>query len=465
MTEKIKPLWKHQEQSIKFAEACFKRGDPFMDLSDPGTAKTRVELEVFRRRRIKPRGKRAGGCMLILCPRSLMKTAWGNDITKFTPDLTYSICYADKREKYFATEADVYITNVDAVNWLVKQKPAFFARFDTLVIDEFTKFKHHTSGRSRALNKIKKFFKYRSGMSGTPNSNTICDVWHPMYVLDNGRRLGGSFFAFRSAVCQPVQVGPRAEMVRWEDKPGAEELVFGLLADIVIRHDFDTVMTHVPPTDFNPPVDYDLTPAQMKAYKEMESTQMLLIQKSKSVISAINAAAVRTKLLQVASGAVYESPDKYHIIDTGRYELVMDMAEQRKHPLMFFLWRHQKELLIEEAVTRKMRYCVFDGNASDKQREDMECEYQAGFYDIMFAHPETVAHGLTLTRGTSIIWPSPTDNLEWWAQGNRRQRRGTQTERTEVIVVLAKGTCEQRVYERLQAKDARMGNLLDLFTI
>jgi len=434
-----------------------------LDLSDPGTAKTRVQLEIFKKRRIKARGKRAGGCALILCPRSLTKAAWGNDIDKFTPELTYSICHADKREKSFAADVDVYITNVDAVNWLVKQKPAFFKRFDTLIIDEFPKYKHHTSGRSRALSKIKKHFKYRAGMSGTPNSNTICDVWHPMYVFDDGRRLGGSFYGFRSAVCEPEQVGRAAQMVRWRDKDGAEEVVFGLLADITIRHSFDDVMTHVPPTEFCPPLMYDLAPSQMKAYLEMERTQMILLEKQRSVISAINAAAVRTKLLQVASGACYESEDKYHIIDTGRYELVMDLVEQRKHPLVFFLWKHQKEQLILEAKKRKLKYTVFDGSASDDQRADIVKAYQAGFYDVLFAHPESAAHGLTLTRGTSIIWPSPTDNLEWWAQGNKRQRRGEQTQKTEVLVVLANGTCELVVYKNLQNKDARMMNLLDLF--
>lgn len=459
----IKPLWKHQEQSIAFAEKCFGRGDPFVDFSDAGTAKTRVELEVFAARRRK-KGKAKGGCALVVCPRTLMKTAWGNDVEKYTPDISFSVCYTDKRDKHFAVDADIYIVNTDGVNWLLKQKPAFFAKFDTLIIDEITKFKHHTSARSRALKKISKYFKHRSGMSGTPNTRSITDVWHPMLVLDDGRRLGTSFFAFRSAVCNPVQVGPRSEMVRWEDKDGAEEAVFSQLADVVIRHDFDTVMKHVPPQDIDP-MEWDLSKTQMKAYQEMEATQMMILEKQKAVVSAINAATVRGKLLQVASGAVYATPDQYHIIDTGRYELVLDLCESRKHPLVFFLWKHQKNQMVEEATKRGMRFAVFDGEASDKQREEYERNYQNGWYDVMFAHPETVAHGLTLTKGTSIIWASPTDNLEWWAQGNRRQRRGEQTERTEVVVILAKGTIEEKIYHtNLKTKNARMDNLLSLFT-
>lgn len=472
MKSKIRPLWKHQKQSITFGNKQHR----MLDLSDPGTAKTRVQLELFAARR-----RKRGRCMLVIAPKTLLKTAWGNDATEFVPDMKVTLCYADKREKYFAEDSDIYVANTDAVTWLVKQKPAFFRRFDTLAIDEITSFKHYTSARSRAVNKIKKHFEYRSGLTGTPNSNTICDMWHPALIIDDGKRLGTSFYAFRSHVCVPEQVGPSKQMVSWKDKDGAEEAVFDLLSDITIRHKFEDCID-IPPTH-KATMMYDLPEKQMKAYREMEITQMMTlgIQPSQAKefaaarlkgqvfnnpnkVTAINAATVTTKLLQIASGAVYETPDKYHIVDTGRYELVMDLAEERKHPIVFFLWKHQRDQLMKEATARKLRFCVIDGNASDKQRTDMVRDYQAGFYDVMLAHPKTAAHGLTLTRGTSIIWPSPTYDLEWFSQANKRQARAGQTEKTEILVILAPGTIEIKVYEKLLAKNTRMGNLLDLFT-
>lgn len=448
----MKKLWKHQKTSIAFGD----KNPRMLDLSDPGTAKTRVQLELFAKRR-----RKRGGAALVLAPKTLLKSAWGNDASEFVPDMKYSLCFADKREKYFGVDADLYITNIDAVNWLVKQKPAFFKKFDTLVIDEITAFKHHTSARSRAVNKIKKYFHYRAGLSGTPNSNTICDIWHPALIIDDGKRLGTSFYGFRSNVCIPEQVGPSAQMVKWVDKDGAEEAVFDLLSDITIRHKFEDCID-IPPTH-KATVMYDMPPAQMKAYLEMEKTQMLALKQAKASVLAINAATVTTKLLQIASGAVYESPDKYHIIDTGRYEMVMDLVGGRKHPIVFFLWKHQRDELVKEAIKRKLRFCVIDGTASDAQRSEMVRAYQAGFYDVMFAHPKTAAHGLTLTKGTSIIWPSPTYDLEWFSQANKRQARAGQTEKTEIIIVLANGTIETKVYEKLLIKNARMGNLLDLF--
>jgi len=446
----MKPM-KHQLVSLKLAD----KSNVMFDMSCPGTGKTYVQVMAFAKRR-----KKNGGCALVIAPRSLLRSAWEDDFRKFAPFLTCSVATADNREKAFAANADVYITNTDATTWLLKQKPAFFKRFDTIIVDEVSSFKHNTSQRSKALLKIRKHFKYRAALSGTPNSNTICDIHTPMVFLDDGHRLGNNFFAFRSSVCQPNQVGPRAEMVKWEDKPGAEEAVYGLINDIVVRHRFEDCID-IPETH-RYCKNYYLTTKQKKAYLEMEKTQVAMLSKLK-VVTAINKAAVRTKLLQIASGAVYESPDNYHLVDTERYELVMDMVEERKQPLVFFLWKHQRDELVKLAEKRGLRYCVMDGNASDKERQEMVAAYQKGFYDVMFAHPKSAAHGLTLTKGTSTIWPSPTDDLEWFNQGNKRQARNGQTEKTEIVVIVAEGTIEEKVYTNLMNKDGRMNNLLDLF--
>ena len=139
------------------------------------------------------------------------------------------------------------------------------------------------------------------------------------------------------------------------------------------------------------------------------------------------------------------------------------MASVRKHPLMLFFWAHQKALLVEEAERRGLTFCVFDGDANDFERNAMVNSYQRGEYDVMFGHPQTVAHGLTLTAGTSVIWPGPTYNLEWWKQANKRQARIGQKAKTEVVTLIAPDTIEEKVYDMCMGKDSRMANLLDLF--
>jgi SNF2 family DNA or RNA helicase len=328
--------------------------------------------------------------------------------------------------------------------------------------------------RSKSLGRIVKRFEQRKLLTATPTSNGICDIWHQAKLLDDGRRLGPSFYAFRNSVCIGEQQGRNVNAIRWRDKDGAEEAVYGLLADIVVRHRRDDCLD-IPPTQIYT-MPYTMTKRQQKMYDTMEQDQLLPILGSltdqvagaltgkKKQILAVNAAAVITKLLQIASGAVYDSPGSYSVIDTSRYEMLMDLAEVRKHPLMFFYWEHQRDLLVAEAEKRGMSFAVIDGNTNDAERAAIALKYQAGQYDVLIAHPQTTAHGFTFTRGTSTIWPGPTYNLEWFVQGNARQARIGQTEKTEIITALAENTREIEIYDSiLMPKGDRMSNLLGLF--
>lgn len=450
------PLFKHQAVSVDFVL----KNPRVLDSSDPGTGKTRVEIEAFAARR-----KRGGGCALVIAPKSLLRSAWQDDFAKFAPHIKTVVAPATKREQAFAEEADVYITNIDAAKWLAQQKPAFFKRFDTLIIDELSAFKHHTSQRSKAMNKIKKYFKYRYGLTGTPNSNSITDLWHQVFLLDDGQRLGKSFYQFRNSVCAPKQVGPQPNMLQWEDKEGAELAVGSLLADMVIRHKFEECIDI--PANHTYSVPYHMSAKQLKAYKQMEKHAITLLDSGK-MVSAPNAAVVMNKLLQIASGASYlggtegEDDGEYALVDTERYELVGDLVEQRDHSVCFFNWVHQRDQLIAEFQRRGITYVVIDGTTKDKDRKEAVDRFQAGFYRVLLAHPQSAAHGLTLTRGTATIWASPTFNLEHFIQGNRRIYRAGQTQKTETIVVIAPGTAEEYVFQKLQEKDVRQSNMLNL---
>jgi SNF2 family DNA or RNA helicase len=442
----------HQLQSIKHNAL-----HPLVfDCSDPGTGKTFVRIMGFAKRRAA-----GSGAMLVLAPRSLLRSVWANDIRKFAPQLRVSVADASNRAAAFEADADVYVTNIDAVKWIAEQKSVFFKRFDELVIDESTAYKHHTSQRSKSVSKISKFFKNRCCLTGTPNSNSITDVWHQAFILDGGARLGNSFYRFRDSVCTPTQVGRNANALKWADKEGAEEAVFSLLSDIVVRHKFEDCVDI--PANHQYVLDYELTPKQMRSYTELETTQLLTLRGKSPAILAINAAAVATKLLQVASGAVYDGLGGYQVIDNSRYEMVLDLVEQRKHSLVIFLWKHQRDALVAEAAKRGVNYAVLDGETSDKRREEIVQGFQAGVYQVIFGHPKTVAHGYTLTRGTATIWASPTYDLEHFKQGSKRMHRIGQTQKTETIIIVAKGTIDEKAYELMEGKNARMTNLLDLF--
>lgn len=439
------PLFLHQAKSVGFLASR----ERALDFSDPGTGKTRVEIEDFAARR------RAGGkCALIVATKSLLESAWENDFQAFAPDMKCAIAYAENRVKAFAQHADVYITNHDAASWLAKQPAAFFAKFDTLIIDELTAFKHHTSMRSKAMAKIRKFFPFRRGLTGTPNTNGITDVWHQAFLIDDGKRLGTSFYGFRASVCTPKQVGPQANMVQWEDRPGADVVVTALLKDITIRHKFEDVV-EIPARSFRT-LDVKLSAKHMALYKKFEQDAILQLADQK--ITALNGAVVRGKLLQIASGAVYDETGSWALVDTARYETVIDLVDERAHSIVFYLWNHQRDNLVERAKARKWPYAVLDGKQDVAQ---LVRDYQAGKYKVLFAHPKSAGHGLTLTRATSTIWASPTDNLEFWEQANRRIYRIGQTDKTETIVVLARGTVEVKVYQACMDKNVKMADLLE----
>jgi SNF2 family DNA or RNA helicase len=446
------PLFDHQKVSIDFLKDHHK----VFDASDPGTGKTRVAIEAFARRL-----SEGGGKALVIAPKSLLRAAWQEDFQKFAPHIRVQCAYARNREEAFWEDADVYVTNHDATKWLAKQEPRFFDKFDTLIVDEIGAFKHSTSQRSKALAKIKDRFHYRLGMNGTPSPNTITDLWHQMYIIDDGACLGNSFFRFRQATCIPRQVGPSANMLKWEDREGASDAVSKLMEDNCIRHKFEDCLSI--PANFEYAVHYELSTPQKIVYQAMETAQIALLS-GNNTINAVNAAAVTTKLLQISSGAVYDEDGEARLVDKGRYETVLDLAEQRKHSVVFFLWKHQKEQLVAEAKKRKITYTVIDGSVSDTDRHNAVNLFQQGMYRIVFAHPQSAAHGLTLTKGTATIWASPTYNLEHYQQGFRRIYRAGQTEKTETIVVVAENTIEERVWEALKNKKVKMDELLTQLT-
>lgn len=444
----IPAAFKHQQYTISFCE----KKDRVFDMSDPGTGKTRAHAEAFGRHR-----KKKGGCGLVLAPKSILEAAWANDIARFCPTLKAAVVVAEKKDTGFLVDADIFITNIDMVNWLAKRPASFFKRFDYLIIDESTAYKHRDSMRSKAVAKIRRYFKKRRLLSGTPNPNGMCDLWHQMFILDDGQRLGTSFFAFRAAVCTPEQTGPAAQHVRWLDKEGSELAVMGLISDITVRHVLEECIDM--PEHIVRSFEYNMPKKQLASYLKMERDAIMEIAEQK--ITAVNGAVLYSKLLQIASGAVYDEDGKFVVVDTQRYEIIADLIEERKQTVVFFQWDHQRDCLIQELKKRGLTFAVIDGSVRAKDRTEIVDNFQKGFYRAALLHPKSAGHGLTLTRAKTAIWASPTINAEWWQQCNHRIYRAGQDERTETIVMLAKDTRDGLVYSRCLDKDLKMASLLE----
>lgn len=446
----IPPLFPHQRETISFhrAKPCV------LNFSSAGVGKTRSWLEHFREQR-----GAGGGAALVLGPASILESAWVRDAERFVPELRLSVASAKNRREALRANADIYLINHDAVRALAMDPDLIPKGVDAFCIDESTAFKNPSSQRTLAALKVLAPIEHRCLMSGTPTPNGILDLFTQALLCDRGERLGCSFWKFRDTVCRPEPAVPGARPKRWVPRPQAAEAVAEVLRDITLQYRLEDVLD-LPPV-VEQCVGFSLHPAHRRAYERLRRDCLLELEGGR-VVGAVQAVALRTKLLQLLSGAAYTTDGLSAEFSTARYRLVLDLVEARPASLVAFQWGHQRDALVREAKARGLAYGVIDGATPIHERAALVDRFQAGDLRALFAHPATAGHGLTLTQGVATIWASPTNSAELFEQFNRRVHRAGQTKRVEVIKVIARNTLEQRAYGQLDAKVCDTQALLDL---
>lgn len=431
-------MYHHQTKDRQFILATPR----VLNFSDPGTGKTRTVIEAV---------KEIPGRVLVICPKSIMRVAWESDVKKFS-GLEISIAEAPEknRKAAFATETKIVVINHDGVKW-VKDNKNLLKGFSTLVIDESTAFKNGC-GRTTAAMEIAKMFDRRVLLSGTPYTNTILDVWRQVFICDDGKRLGKNFYKFRAEACKE-RILPNGIRI-WEDKENIELVVASLLKDITIRRTLNECLDI--PENVTTNMEIHLNKVHRDVYNKLRKESILALENG--AVTALNAAVLYGKLLQVLSGAVYHQDGNYSILDTDRYELIAELAEERKQTVIAFNWRHQRDLL-----ARMVKECaVIDGETPQKKREDLIREFQEGGIKNLLMHPRTGAHGITLTAGKATIWASPPASSEGYVQFNHRIHRAGQTEKTETIRISATETMEKDCYGKLEKRLGTAETLMQL---
>ena len=325
-----------------------------------------------------------------------------------------------------------------------------------ILVHNCTAFKNPSAQRSKKLAAMIDNFSHRIALTGTPAPNTILDIWHQAYLIDDGERLGKSFYKFRGTACDIEN--PYASFKSWKDKPGIKEAVADILSPIVIRHKLEECLD-IPENNV---VEYSfqLNPTARTAYNQMVKESLLDCDLGE--ITAAQAGVLASKLSQIASGAVYGDENTTITLGDERTELIVQLIEERDQCVVSFLWKHQRDALKAAFEKANIAYGVIDGEANDKQREAAVADFQAGKLKVILAHPQSAGHGLTLTRGTTTIWASPTYNAEFYAQFNARIYRATQTKRTTTIHIIAENTIDSDVYKKLLKKHVNMLDLLAL---
>lgn len=452
----LQGLWPHQVETYNFTVGK----EQTFCTSSPGTGKSLPHAKLAEHF-IKHEG---GSKVLVVCPKTLMRTTWSHEFAKFTPSLSIGIAEAPEsnRVKVFEAQHDVVVLNIDGVTWLKDQPEKWLKKVlgskSMLIIDESDNYKNPNAKRTKAMIKLSKYFHRRHLLAGTPAPNSIIELWPQLFILDEGARLGKRYTAFRNTMQYPINKGP---FVTWIDKPDASKVTYAMISDLVIHHEFDEVMTQVPAMQHQV-LYYELPKKHKKFYDDMEK-QEYLEHKGKS-ISAVNAGSLANKLLQIASGAVYNDERTWSTLDSGRYELIADLVEQRKHSIVFFQWRHQRQELEKEYQKRGLKYAVIDGSIkSTKERAESIERFEAGELDTFLLQPLSAGHGVTLIKADTAIFASPVYQGNMFKQCIARIRRGLQRQHTQTITILGKGTRDEHCYEVFSGKVSKIEALNELF--
>lgn len=388
--------------------------------------------------------------VLIIAPLRVAKSTWPTEIEKWQhlKDLKYSLVVGDRKARIraIAQQADIYIINRENVQWLIEDTSLPFD-YDTVVIDELSSFKSHQSKRFKSLMKVRPKVKRIIGLTGTPSSNGLMDLWAEYRLLDMGERLGKFIGRFRESYFDPDKRNQHM-VFSYKPKPGAEEAIYEKIADITISMKGTDYLT-LPQLVMNE-VAVKLSEKEMKTLDVMKRNLVATIDEDE--ITAANAAALSNKLLQMANGAVYDDNGSVIQIHDKKLEALEDVIEAANgKPVLIAYWfKHDLE-----KITKRFK-------ASQIKTSDDIKAWNNGDIPIALIHPASAGHGLNLQAGGStLVWFGLTWSLELYQQTNARLYRQGQKETVIIHHLIAKDTMDERVMDALNKKNFTQSALID----
>jgi Superfamily II DNA/RNA helicases, SNF2 family len=388
--------------------------------------------------------------VLVIAPLRVARDTWPAEIEKWDHlyGLTYSVAIGNEAQRKAALlqRAQVYLINRENVDWLINDSGIPFD-YDMVVIDELSSFKSHTSKRFRALRKVRPNVKRIVGLTGTPSSNGLMDLWAEIGILDMGQRLGRYISHFRNAYFVPDKRNQQI-IFTYKPKPGAEEAIYRLISDITISMK-NTDYLKLPDLVINE-IPVLLSEDERQQYEIMRSEMVLSI-KGKE-IDAVNAAALSNKLLQMANGAVYDGNGGVIRIHDRKLDALEDIIEAAngKPVLIAYWYKHDLERIKERFPAIQL-----DNAESIKRWND-------GEIPVAVIHPASAGHGLNLQAGGScLVWFGLTWSLELYQQTNARLWRQGQKDTVIIHHIVAKNTIDEQVMKALKRKDKTQTALID----
>ena len=391
------------------------------------------------------------GKVLVIAPLRVARDTWSTEIPKWDhlKGLTYSIVIGtvDERKSALKKKAHIYLINRENVSWLIEES-GFPFDFDMVVIDELSSFKSYQAKRFRSLLKVRPKVKRIVGLTGTPSSNGLMDLWAEFRVLDLGKRLGRFITHYRNTYFQPDK---RNGMVIYSYKPlpGAEDAIYEQISDMTISM---KAVDHLnmPECVFNE-VSVSLSKEERSKYDTLRDDLILSI--GESEIDAANAASLSNKLSQMANGAVYGSDQSVIKIHDHKLDALEDLIESAngKPVLVAYWFKHDLERIKARFKVREI-----------KTSKDIT-DWNDGKIPVAVIHPASAGHGLNLQAGGStLIWFGLTWSLELYQQTNARLWRQGQKSATVVIHhIVTEDTIDELILKALHKKEKSQNALID----
>ena len=397
--------------------------------------------------------------VLVIAPLRVAMDTWPAEIRKWDHlrDLDVSVIVGDAKTRTAAINrpAMVYIINRENTKWLVEyyEKNGRRWDFDCVVIDELSSFKNHQSQRFKWLRKIRPYVKRWIGLTGTPTSNGLMDLWAEIGILDGGERLGRFIGRYREAYFRPGAMNPHTGIVyQYTIRPGAEEQIYRKISDITISMkalDYLKMPEYVSVTH-----EVQMSPAERDIYDRMKND--LIIPLEDGDIDAVNAASLSNKLLQMSNGAVYDENQSVRLIHQRKLEMLEDLIEAANgQPVLVAYWFRHDKARIQEYL--KSIGCE---TREIKESKDIQ-DWNAGKIPVALIHPASAGHGLNIQDGGHIlIWFGLTWSLELYMQANARLWRQGQKNTVTIHHIITKGTVDEDVMAALEAKDVTQEKLI-----
>jgi SNF2 family DNA or RNA helicase len=395
--------------------------------------------------------------VLVIGPLRVARDTWPAEVKKWDhlKDLKVSVAVGTETERRMALmrKADVYVINRENIQWLVDKSGMPFD-YDMVIIDELSSFKNPQSKRFKALMKVRAKVKRVVGLTGTPASNGLMDLFAEYKLLDMGKRLGRFITSYRTNYFRPDKMNG-AVIYSYKPLPFAEEEIYKKIEDITISMK-STDYLQMPEKVMSENTVY-MNEKEKEAYDSLRKNLVLELGEGEE-ITAANAATLCGKLSQMANGAVYTDDGKTLIFHDRKLDALEDMIEAANgKPVMVVYWfKHDLERISERLREKKIVFEKLD-------TEDSIQRWNAGELPVILLNPASAAHGLNLQAGGStIIWFGLTWSLELYQQTNGRLwRQGQKSETVVVNHIICSGTIDERILQVLKGKDATQEELID----